>query len=163
MKKTLVLLLVMFSVLTLAGCQDGEQEVTDTVKPVISGTNDIDLILGDEAPNWLEGITATDDVDGEISVSVDASDVNLEEAGIYDVIYTATDAAGNTETVTITVTIDNPEVHAFYVSLTDLDGVKLVNETIEFDPDLETPMIDLFDGIIDLDYTVFDFGITKSS
>jgi hypothetical protein len=159
MKKTLVLLLVMFSVLALAGCRDGEQEVTDTVKPVISGTNDVNLILGDEAPSWLDGVTATDDVDGVIAVVVDDSDVNLDVAGIYDVIYSATDEAGNTETVTITVTIDNPEVHAFYVSLTDLDGVKLVNETIEFDPDLETPMIDLFDGIIDLDYTVFDFGI----
>ncbi len=46
MKKTLVLLLIVLSVLTLAGCQDGEQEVTDTVKPVISGTYDVVLTLG---------------------------------------------------------------------------------------------------------------------
>jgi hypothetical protein len=158
MKKTLVLLLVVLSVLTLAGCQDGEQEVTDTIKPVISGTNDVNLVLGDEAPNWLEGITATDDVDGDINVTVDASDVNLEVAGMYDVIYTATDKAGNTETVTIKVTINDPEVDAFYVSLTSLEGTELMNETIEFDADLETPIVELIDGVIDLDYTVFDFG-----
>ena len=158
MKKTLVLLLVLFSVLTLAGCQDEGQEVTDTVKPVISGTEDIVLSLGDEAPNWLEGVTALDDVDGVVSVAVDASDVNLDEAGMYDVIFTATDEAGNTETVTITVTVNNPEVDAFYVSLVDLDGNTLISETVEFDLELETPIIELIDGVVDLDYTVFDFG-----
>jgi len=158
MKKTLVLLLVILSVLTLAGCQDGEQEVTDTVKPVISGMEDVVLNLGDEAPDWLDGITATDDVDQNVTVTVDASDVNLDEAGIYDVIYTATDEAGNIETVTIKVTVNNPEVDAFYVSLVDLEGSTLINETIEFDSEVETPIVELIDGVIDLDYTVFDFG-----
>lgn len=158
MKKTLVLLFVILSVFTLAGCQDVEQEVTDTVKPVISGMEDMVLTLGDEAPNWLDGVTATDDVDGNITVTVDASDVNLAEAGIYDVIYTAEDEAGNLETVTIKVTVNNPEVDAFYVSLLDLEGTTLINETIEFDAEDETPIIELIDGVVQLDYTVFDFG-----
>ena len=158
MKKTLVLLLVVLSVLTLAGCQDEEQEVTDTVKPVISGMEDMVLTLGDEAPNWLDGVTATDDVDGNVTVTVDASAVILTEAGIYDVIYTAEDKAGNLETVTIKVTINNPEVDAFYVSLLDLEGSTLMNETIEFDASNETPIIELIDAVVELDYTVFDFG-----
>lgn len=158
MKKTLVLLLVVLSVLTLAGCQDEEQEVTDTVKPVISGMEDMVLTLGDEAPDWLDGVTATDDVDGNVTVTVDASAVILTEAGIYDVIYTAEDEAGNLETVTIKVTVNNPEVDAFYVSLLDLEGSTLINETIEFDASNETPIIELIDAVVELDYTVFDFG-----
>ncbi|AUD65772.1 hypothetical protein BK011_08780 [Tenericutes bacterium MZ-XQ] len=158
MKKTLVLLLVVLSVLTLAGCQDEEQEVTDTVKPVISGMEDMVLTLGDEAPNWLDGVTATDDVDGNVTVTVDASAVILTEAGIYDVIYSAEDEAGNLESVTIKVTVNNPEVDAFYVSLLDLEGSTLMNETIEFDASNETPIIELIDAVVELDYTVFDFG-----
>lgn len=158
MKKTLVLLLVVLSVLTLAGCQDEEQEVTDTVKPVISGMEDMVLTLGDEAPDWLDGVTATDDVDGNVTVTVDASAVILTEAGIYDVIYTAEDKAGNLESVTIKVTVNNPEVDAFYVSLLDLEGSTLMNETIEFDASNETPIIELIDAVVELDYTVFDFG-----
>src|SRR5690554_6195105 len=38
--------------------------VEDTVAPVITGTKDFELELGATTPNWLEAISATDDVDG---------------------------------------------------------------------------------------------------
>ena len=81
------------------------EELRDIVKPVISGTKNWTLIVGAAKPNWLEGVTASDDIDGTVTVSVDDSDVNLEIVGTYDLIYTATDKAGNVETIVVKVNV----------------------------------------------------------
>ncbi|MBG0762424.1 hypothetical protein IY230_02200, partial [Acholeplasma laidlawii] len=81
----------------------------DTVAPVISGAKDITYVIGSTAPNYLAGVSATDDVDGVVQVAVDASDVNLEVAGTYDVIYTATDLKGNVAEVVVQITVTDGE------------------------------------------------------
>lgn len=69
---------------------------TDIVAPVISGVDtDIQLNIGDDEPNWLDGVTAIDDIDGIVEISVDISNVNLNVEGEYFITYTAVDKAGN--------------------------------------------------------------------
>ena len=48
------------------------------------------------------GASATDDIDGNISVNI-SNGVSATEVGTYEVIYTATDSSGNTSSETRTV------------------------------------------------------------
>lgn len=81
----------------------------DITAPVITitGGNTLNHILN--AAFTAPAATATDDEDGDLStsISVDASAVNVNLAGTYNVTYTVTDAAGNTATSTLEVTVYN--------------------------------------------------------
>ena len=52
------------------------------------------------------GASATDNVDGTVTVSIDNNQVDTSTVGVYTVTYTATDAAGNQSQETITVTVE---------------------------------------------------------
>ena len=75
--------------------------------PVISGTSDITHYVGDEAPDYLDGVTALDAQEGDITdrITVDDSEVILATPGEYDLIYTVLDSSGNDSSVTVTVTV----------------------------------------------------------
>lgn len=107
--------------LTLIGAQQVEIVVTDaggneTVKtalliltedkepPVIQGTRDIVIYKGDSV-SYRKNVTVEDNCPEGLQLTVDNSSVNLEEAGVYPVVYTAVDAAGNTASVTVQLTI----------------------------------------------------------
>ena len=84
----------------------------DTTPPVFEGIKDIVVNLG-STPSYRSGVTVTDDTDKNVQFSVDASKVDLAELGEYEVVYSATDARGNTATETATVTVieavDDPD------------------------------------------------------
>jgi hypothetical protein len=83
--------------------------LTDTQAPVIEGAEDIEAFVGDSI-SYKADVTVTDDYDENPTLEIDNSQVDLTQAGVYDVIYTATDAAGNSSSVTITLTLtDKPE------------------------------------------------------
>ena len=69
--------------------------VRDTTPPIIHGVRDRSALCG-EGVVLRDGIELSDDCPGEISLHVDASAVDNRKEGVYEVIYTATDAAGNT-------------------------------------------------------------------
>ena len=71
----------------------------DTQSPVIEGVTDRHFNVGDNI-TYLKGITAVDDMEGEVSIEVDKSRIEFDETGNakegnYQVVYTATDKAGN--------------------------------------------------------------------
>jgi alpha-tubulin suppressor-like RCC1 family protein len=78
-----------------------EQEVTiivqDTVSPIISQMEDIDYIIGDVLPDYIAGVTASDNLDGDLtaSISYDSSLVQYDTIGSYLVTYTVIDSASN--------------------------------------------------------------------
>ena len=86
--------------------EETTEEPKDVTAPVISGVEDKTFVLGDKI-SYLSGISAVDDVDGEVEVEVDKSEVDVNTPGTYTVTYRAVDAAGNeaeTEGISVLVT-----------------------------------------------------------
>ncbi len=78
--------------------------IIDDEAPVISGVEDIIVYTGDTVA-YRSGVTVTDNLDADITFTVDSSAVDLSTAGEYQVIYSAVDFFGNETTVTATVTV----------------------------------------------------------
>jgi endonuclease I len=82
-----------------------DQPAEDHTAPIISGATDFTIAEGSPDQDWLEGVSATDDVDGDVPVNIFENTVDLNQAGVYQLIYEAFDKAGNRGTVTVTVTV----------------------------------------------------------
>ena len=80
-------------------------DISDNAAPVFKGIQDIEINEGDTIA-YKKGVSAYDNVDGEVSFSVDNSNVDTDKAGIYTVTYSATDRAGNMAEVTAKVTVN---------------------------------------------------------
>lgn len=76
----------------------------DCDAPVLSGVHDFTIYQGDTI-SYMSSITATDETDTNPSITVDSSAVDLSRPGEYQIIYTATDASGNTTQAKATVTV----------------------------------------------------------
>lgn len=83
--------------------------VTDKIAPVLGGLPEA-ITLTDKdinAPDYLTGITATDEIDGDLAsaVTVNDSSVQYGKAGAYSVLYSVSDTSGNKTTATAPVVI----------------------------------------------------------
>ena len=78
--------------------------IVDTEAPVIAGPVSITGYVG-EAVAYRKAVEVTDNCFGEIDLVVDSASVDTSKAGSYRVKYTATDKAGNTSTLELTVNI----------------------------------------------------------
>jgi len=81
-------------------------KIVDTESPIINiaGSNPTELILGSTYVD--EGATATDNIDGTVSVVTSGDTITeTSEEGEYRITYTATDNAGNVNTATRIVII----------------------------------------------------------
>ncbi|MFA6801183.1 MAG: immunoglobulin-like domain-containing protein, partial [Acholeplasmataceae bacterium] len=98
MKKLGLLVIIFSMIFTVVACNRTDDVVddVDTTKPVITGVTTIEISVGDTF-DPLAGVTATDDVDGDLTASIVVSGdtVNVNRAGDYIVVYTVSDAAGN--------------------------------------------------------------------
>lgn len=99
----LLLLLVSPSPATSEGGSLPSPEA-DQEPPVISGAWDLVAVQG-ETVSYRDGVTVTDNVDPSVRLQVDAGQVDLSQPGEYPVTYSATDAQGNTASVTVTLTV----------------------------------------------------------
>lgn len=93
--------------ISIVACNEDEPVELDIVPPYFVGTKDINYRIGHDEPDYLEGVEAYDNIDGDITelIIVDDSDVNLTVVGIYSLIYRVSDQAGNQATKTVTVTV----------------------------------------------------------
>lgn len=91
-------------------------ERIDETQPQLFGINNITITVGDPIPNYLLNITATDNIDGDLTsqVTYDDSLVLYEVPGTYLVTYTVSDEAGNTKEETMVVTILEASLNASY-------------------------------------------------
>ncbi len=100
----------------------------DTVAPVITlnGANPMELTKGTAYAE--PGATATDDTDGDVTVSITGS-VDVNTVGTYTITYKAQDSAGNEATATRTVKVQ--EVGTAVIptgdDLTDRMAVRFLN------------------------------------
>lgn len=96
--------------LVLSGCgSDNDAETpppaeSDTVAPVITLTGESNITINQNEQYIEQGATATDNVDGDVEVSI-SGEVDTEVVGEYLITYTAADSAGNESTATRTVTV----------------------------------------------------------
>jgi len=80
----------------------------DDIPPVITIDGGDFVAIAEGTTSWnAPGATAVDNEDGDVTVSSDASGVDLTTEGEYQVIYTATDSNGNTSTAILTVFVDS--------------------------------------------------------
>ena len=80
----------------------------DTRPPVFSGVEDTTINRG-ETFDPLAGVTATDNVDGNVTSSITSTgEVDVDLPGAYTVSYSVSDAARNTATATRVVTVVVP-------------------------------------------------------
>ena len=94
---------------------------TDTTPPVIYGLTNMTVAKHSD-PNsidFLAGVKATDDKDGNCAVKVNYSNVNWSKAGTYYINYTAKDKSGNSATYRrrITVEHDYEDTNALVASI----------------------------------------------
>ena len=105
--------------------------IVDNIAPVITLTGS-STVTHDAGTTYTDaGASATDNVDGSITLGAPTSTVNTSQIGTYTVTYTATDTAGNSSTATrivnvvdntlpvITVTGSNPVYVQYQGSYTD--------------------------------------------
>ena len=116
--KKLLLTVFLTTVLLLSSCQSADNEpfcsddnllisgiCHDKTSPIILGLENISIYYGEEF-DPLEGVTAIDDFDGDITDSIIVvEEVNTTELGMYFLKYTVSDAAGNTATEVRYVTV----------------------------------------------------------
>jgi fructooligosaccharide transport system substrate-binding protein len=105
MRKIFVLLLVVAFLSLLFACDNGSDEVA----AVFSGISDSTLTIGDTF-DPMQGVSATDQKDGDITSSVTFSGVvNLNVAGTYVITYRVVGSDGKEVTATRTITVLNED------------------------------------------------------
>ena len=119
--------------------------ILDEVAPTFSGIKNFTVLLGNAAPNYLTGVTANDNVDGNLTASIvlDASAVMIGTVGVYNVTYTVSDNSGNETVRTVTVTVSSNPVlkgvedrQSYYVGSLTYDPLRGVTATDTLDGDL---------------------------
>ena len=146
-------------ILTDAAGNHSEYEVVltvfiDTGAPQLAGVEAIFTYIGTE-PDYLAGVTAMDDKDVALEITVDSSKVDLNAVGTYDITYSVTDAAGNTTTVpsTVTVTDDNtaPTIQGVHsISLYLGSAVSYRSGVVVTDDKDPSPKLDIDSSQVDL-------------
>jgi hypothetical protein len=94
--------LMLLTLMACGGGSDGED--ADTVAPVISIVGDNPATVFQGSTYTDAGATATDNVDGSVSVTTSGS-VDTSTVGEYTLTYTASDSAGNESSATRTVNV----------------------------------------------------------
>ena len=61
--------------------------VEDTTPPEVDGLKDLIAYVGGEGVAYRRGVTPRDNCDGEVTLDVDSSAVNLKKKGVYPVVH----------------------------------------------------------------------------
>lgn len=97
--------------------------VFDEEPPEIIGVKDLSVTLG-EGVSYRKNVTVSDNCDGEVSLTVDDSAVDLSNEGVYEIRYTARDAAGNTAEQTAAV-------HVYRFAVTEEMLTAIIDQKIQ--------------------------------
>ena len=134
-KKLLVVFMLLLTSLTIVACKEDPVEVD--AKPSIAGTGAVAIVLFDEF-DPLEGVTATDEEDGDLTsaIVIKTNNVNNEVVGNYSVVYEVEDSYGNKATATKSVTVSDRALEDYplaqYLSGIDLSKLPAEDKDILF-------------------------------
>ncbi|XRG77736.1 immunoglobulin-like domain-containing protein [Rossellomorea sp. GAMAL-10_SWC] len=115
--------------------------VIDSTKPVFSGAGDTIIQVGSSFDS-KSGVTVTDNVDGDLTSKIQVSgSVDNQKPGEYQLVYSATDSAGNTTTSIRKITVidsTKPVIHG--------TADKKININSKFDSMAGVSAVDNVDG-----------------
>ncbi|MBP5551358.1 MAG: DUF5011 domain-containing protein [Bacilli bacterium] len=78
----------------------------DTDAPLLTGTQNKTIIIGDAAFKLTDNVSANDAIDGDVSANIQVSgELNIWKLGDYEIKYSVTDAAGNEAKATRIITV----------------------------------------------------------
>ena len=100
----------------------------DRTEPVITPPGSIRLELGDRY--MQPAATCSDAIDRNPTVTVTVDDVDVNQVGVYTLMHTCTDDAGNSVTATSTVTVFDPS--GFATSITSDPASPTSSPSVEF-------------------------------
>lgn len=80
----------------------------DITPPVLSGLGTITIAKGTK-PDYMQGVSASDDKDSNVTITYDDSKVDVNAAGTYYLTYTATDNSGNVTTAKRKVEVEHDQ------------------------------------------------------
>lgn len=130
--------------------------------PKINGLENIEYTIGDDFPNYLEGVTAEDYLGVPIvEITVDDQEVNYEVEGTYNVYYKVEDTYGSKITASIKIIVSEPAKIVdylkpnfqgirditFYIGQEIVDYQKDITAYDNIDGDLTADI--LFEGVVD--------------
>ncbi|MBU1093491.1 MAG: DUF5011 domain-containing protein [Firmicutes bacterium] len=177
MKKIKLIFLFFILALIFAGCDTTTPK--DLVPPSFIGTKDITFFIGSDEPDFLDGISAIDSIDGDLSalVTYDDSNVDLSTPGIYTLTYIVSDLSGNeihtsVSIIVIQQTVIIDETPPFIFGQTDItyylgdEEPNFLSGLVAFDPEdgnltdqitVDTAGLDLtVVGVYTITYSVSD-------
>jgi transglutaminase-like putative cysteine protease len=87
-----------------------EVDIVDTTAPVIEKLDDIFAKAGGTVA-YKKAIAYSDNSSNDLALTIDNSAVDMETPGEYSVVYTVTDAAGNSSFLTVALTVIEATSH----------------------------------------------------
>jgi hypothetical protein len=129
---------------------------------ITDDTGDLALGTGDTYVGDTEGVTASDNVDGDLTADIVVTGDTVDTAvpGTYTITYNVSDSAGNaatTVTRTVTVTDDDPPVitsnQSFIYEENQLNGYIIGTVLATDNMEIESLLIDSVIGSDSLDYS----------
>ena len=102
----------------------------DSEPPVIKGAVNRTVYVK-ESISYKAGIEVTDNLDQQPKLTIDNTQVNPDEPGSYPVTYTATDFVGNTNSVTITITVEPTPTGYEYIEKLNAKADRLLAQIIK--------------------------------
>jgi len=102
----------------------------DLEPPVIMGVNERTVYLEDKVA-YKQDIYVEDNSGEEIEVEVDSSQMNISKIGSYTVIYTATDASGNTASESVVFTVTEKPDDAVTQEDVNIEADKVLDQIIK--------------------------------
>lgn len=68
---------------------------------------EIEYIIGEPTPNYIDGVTARDDVDGDLTAFIEVFDNNVDydNPGTYTVVYSVVDSSNNRKEISINIVV----------------------------------------------------------
>lgn len=137
-------MMVLTMIFGIYGCEN--EKGTLLKNPTITGTADIVYVIGDEKPNYLDGVEAKSYL-GEslLVITIDDAAVDYENEGNYDVYYRVSDDAENTVSVKININVKKRPV--IDTTAPYFEGVQSINYSIGQDIPNYQATIKAFDNV----------------
>ncbi len=159
MKKSLLYVIFLGLLIFVSAC--GEENIIPEIREVPGLTKT--FVEGSQAPDFTEYVTIVDEKDGNVVVTssmIDTTNVNMNQTGVFSVVYTYTNSSGNTATKSILFTITPNDDLLIFPEITEVSGLN--KEFIQGDeaPDFSTYVTikDALDGDIPVNNLTMDIS-----